>query len=164
MYFFSYGPLCFCFRSFAKAIGCEITSLKACVKEKTVHEVLNAQSKIFDQLNYASMGPVVDGYFLPGMNFTKLKGKTKNKKIETGEYKKKKHREILWLESNAGSRMKLSQIVGLQTVWPTAQTSMFFPQLETRREEPRVRLLVKSLKSPNQHLLQKVSATFTTQK
>ena len=97
MYFFSYGPLCFCFRSFAKAIGCEITSLKACVKEKTVHEVLNAQSKIFDQLNYASMGPVVDGYFLPGMNFTKLKGKKKkkNKKIKTGEYKKKAQGDTL---------------------------------------------------------------------
>ena len=70
--YFSCGSSYFCFRSFAKAIGCEITSLKTCAKEKTVKEVLNAQEKIFLQLNYATMGPVVDGHFLPGMKFIKL--------------------------------------------------------------------------------------------
>ncbi|XP_020631113.1 neuroligin-4, Y-linked-like [Orbicella faveolata] len=66
-------------RSFAKAIGCEITSLKACAKEKTVQEVLNAQSKIFSQLNYLSLGPVVDGYFLPDSSLKLLQGGKFNK-------------------------------------------------------------------------------------
>ena len=72
---FSYASSYFCFRSFAIAIGCEITSLKACAKEKTVEEVLSAQSEIFSELNLLPMAPVVDGYFLPGINFIKVKGK-----------------------------------------------------------------------------------------
>jgi len=52
-------------RSFAKAIGCEITSLKDCAKQKTVQEILDAQIKISLQLYFLSMAPVVDGYFLP---------------------------------------------------------------------------------------------------
>ncbi|KAL9961301.1 hypothetical protein ACROYT_G030214 [Oculina patagonica] len=52
-------------RSFAKAIGCEITSLKECAKKKTVQEVLAAQIKIVSPQNYLPLTPVPDGYFLP---------------------------------------------------------------------------------------------------
>ena len=50
-------------------------SLKACAKEKTVEDVLSAQPKIFSELNFVTMAPVMDGYFLPGINFIKVKGK-----------------------------------------------------------------------------------------
>ena len=83
--YFSYASSYFYFRSFAKAIGCKITSLKACAKQKTVQEVLDAQSKIFLQLNYLTMAPVVDGYFLPGINFIKLKGKKWLVQMNTGK-------------------------------------------------------------------------------
>ena len=55
-----------CSRSFAKAVGCTMTSLKVCAKKKTVQEVLAAQTKIFAQPNLLTLAPVVDGYFLPG--------------------------------------------------------------------------------------------------
>jgi len=52
-------------RSFAKAAGCKMTSLKACVKTKSSQEVLDAQSQVFSNPILLPFGPVVDGYFLP---------------------------------------------------------------------------------------------------
>ncbi|KAL9961305.1 hypothetical protein ACROYT_G030218 [Oculina patagonica] len=52
-------------RSFAKAVGCGMSSLKACVKTKSVQEVLDAQLQVFSNPILLSFGPVVDGYFLP---------------------------------------------------------------------------------------------------
>ena len=54
-------------RSFAKTVGCEMTSLKACAKKKSFQELLSAQLKVFDCLNFFRFTPVVDGYFMPGM-------------------------------------------------------------------------------------------------
>lgn len=64
--------LCYCnflwySRSFAKAAGCEMTSLKACVKTKSTQEVLDAQSQVFSNPILLPFGPVVDGYFLQGI-------------------------------------------------------------------------------------------------
>lgn len=56
-----------CYRSFAKAAGCKMTSLKACVKTKSSQEVLDAQSQVFSNPILLPFGPVVDGYFLPGI-------------------------------------------------------------------------------------------------
>ncbi len=44
-----------------------MNSLKACVKTKSVQEVLDAQLQVFSKPILLSFGPVVDGYFLPGM-------------------------------------------------------------------------------------------------
>ena len=57
-----------CFlRSFAQAIACDVTSLKTCVKEKSVEDILAAQLKVFALANYLPFAPVVDGYFMPGI-------------------------------------------------------------------------------------------------
>ena len=48
-------------------MGCEFSSLKQCLKDKSVDEILKAQLKIFLKENDWPIGPVVDGYFLPGM-------------------------------------------------------------------------------------------------
>ena len=55
-------------RSFAQAVGCDITSLKACAKKKSVQEILAAQLKVFSEPNFLPLAPVVDGVFLPGMS------------------------------------------------------------------------------------------------
>ena len=44
-----------------------MNSLKACVKTKFVEEVLNAQVQVFSNPILLPFGPVVDGYFLPGV-------------------------------------------------------------------------------------------------
>ena len=48
-------------------MGCEINSLKACVKTKSTQAVLDAQSQVFSNPILLPLGPVVDGYFLPGI-------------------------------------------------------------------------------------------------
>ena len=53
-------------RSFAKAIGCDINSLKLCAKTKTVQEILVAQLNVSSPPTLLPFGPLVDGYFLPG--------------------------------------------------------------------------------------------------
>ena len=53
-------------RRFAKALGCDVSSLKECAKKKSVQEILSAQLKVFSEPNFLSFAPVVDGYFLPG--------------------------------------------------------------------------------------------------
>jgi len=52
-------------RSFAKALGCEMKSLKACAKTKSFQDVLTAQLKVFSPPTLLPFGPVVDGHFLP---------------------------------------------------------------------------------------------------
>ena len=52
-------------RSFAKAIGCDINSLKLCAKTKTVQEILVAQLNVSSPPTLLPFGPLVDGYFLP---------------------------------------------------------------------------------------------------
>ena len=59
-------------RSFAKAVGCEVTSLKVCAKQKSVEDILAAQLKVFQLPNFLPFAPVVDGYFLPGMRYPML--------------------------------------------------------------------------------------------
>ena len=54
-------------------MGCEFSSLKQCLKEKSVDEILKAQLKILLKRDW-SIGPVVDGYFLPGIKTINLKG------------------------------------------------------------------------------------------
>ena len=44
-----------------------MASLKACAKEKSFQDILSAQVKVFDDLNFLNFAPVVDGYFMPGM-------------------------------------------------------------------------------------------------
>ena len=53
-------------RSFAKVVGCEMASLKDCAKNKSFHDLLAAQVKVYDDLNFLNFAPVVDGYFMPG--------------------------------------------------------------------------------------------------
>ena len=55
-------------RSFAQAVGCDITSLKACAKKKSVQEILAAQLKVFSEPNFLPLAPVVGEVFLPGMS------------------------------------------------------------------------------------------------
>jgi len=43
-----------------------MSSLKACAKEKSFQDLLTAQVKVFDDLNFLNFAPVVDGYFMPG--------------------------------------------------------------------------------------------------
>ena len=57
----------FVIRSFAEAVECEMNSLKACAKTKSVQEVLDAQLQVFSNPIMLPFGPVMDGYFLPGM-------------------------------------------------------------------------------------------------
>ena len=64
IFFFFFFFLCRCF---AKAVGCEMASLKACAKKKSVQELLVAQLKVFASPNFLPFAPVVDGYFMPGM-------------------------------------------------------------------------------------------------
>jgi len=52
-------------RSFAEAVGCDMSSLKECAKKKSVKEILSAQLKVFLEPNFLPFAPVVDGYFLP---------------------------------------------------------------------------------------------------
>lgn len=59
-------------RSFAEAVGCDVNSLKACVKTKSTQEVLEAQSQVFSNPILLPFGPVVDGYFLPGITWSVL--------------------------------------------------------------------------------------------
>ena len=59
-------------RSFAEALGCTMNSLKTCTKEKSVKEILAAQVKVLSQPTLLPFGPVVDGYFLPGMMSEKI--------------------------------------------------------------------------------------------
>ena len=54
-------------RSFAKVVGCEMASLKACAKKRTFQELLFAQLEVFNFPNFLPFAPVVDGYFMPGM-------------------------------------------------------------------------------------------------
>ncbi len=50
-----------------------MSSLKACVKTKSVQDVLDAQLQVFSNPILLSFGPVVDGYFLTGMTCFSLK-------------------------------------------------------------------------------------------
>ena len=43
-----------------------MASLKNCAKKKSFHDLLTAQVKVFDDLNFLNFAPVVDGYFIPG--------------------------------------------------------------------------------------------------
>lgn len=52
-------------RSFSQLVGCDFSSLKQCLKEKSVDEILKAQLKVPPKENVLPLGPVVDGYFLP---------------------------------------------------------------------------------------------------
>ena len=54
-------------RSFAKVVGCEMASLKACAKKRTFQELLFAQLEVFNFPNFLPFAPVVDGYFMPGL-------------------------------------------------------------------------------------------------
>ena len=47
-----------------------MASLKACAKKKSLQDLLSAQLKVFDCLNFFRFAPVVDGYFMPGMCYT----------------------------------------------------------------------------------------------
>ena len=68
IYFCSFLPTFFP-RSFAKAVGCQIASLKACAKKKPFQALLRAQLKVFHFLNFLPFAPVVDGYFMPGISY-----------------------------------------------------------------------------------------------
>lgn len=74
---FLYNCIFMMSRSFAKAVGCEMNSLKACVKTKPVQAVLDAQSPVFSNPILLPFGPVVDGYFLPGIRWSSLSLKFK---------------------------------------------------------------------------------------
>lgn len=54
-------------------VGCEFSSLKKCLKEKSVKDILKAQLKILLKGNDRPIGPVVDGYFMPGIKTINLK-------------------------------------------------------------------------------------------
>ena len=45
-----------------------MASLKDCAKNKSFQDLLSAQVKVFDHLNFLNFAPVVDGYFMPGMS------------------------------------------------------------------------------------------------
>ena len=50
-----------------------MASLKACAKEKSFQDLLTAQVKVLDDLNFLNFAPVVDGYFMPGMCYFTIK-------------------------------------------------------------------------------------------
>ncbi|KAL9961303.1 hypothetical protein ACROYT_G030216 [Oculina patagonica] len=66
-------------RSFAEAIGCDITSLKMCAKKKSFQDLLAAQLKVFQRSNYLPFTPVVDGHFMPD---------TPTKLLQAGKFNK----------------------------------------------------------------------------
>ena len=49
-----------------------MSSLKSCVKTKSTQAVLDAQSQVFSNPILLPFGPVVDGYFLPGIRWFSL--------------------------------------------------------------------------------------------
>ena len=50
-----------------------MASLKACAKKKSFQDLLSAQLKVFDYLNFFRFAPVVDDYFMPGMCYAIIK-------------------------------------------------------------------------------------------
>ncbi|XP_078382565.1 cocaine esterase-like isoform X2 [Oculina patagonica] len=54
-------------RSFAKAVGCDITSLKMCAKKKSFQDLLAVLHKVDNVVNFLPFAPVVDGFFMPGL-------------------------------------------------------------------------------------------------